>query len=645
MIPPKTIDEIRAVAKIDEVIGDYVNLKKRGVNLLGLCPFHNEKTPSFTVSPAKNLYKCFGCGRGGDTINFLMEHDHFTYPEALTFLAQRYNIKIEEVEKDDEQLKAEQTKQSLLLINEYAQKYFHEQLLSSEEGRAIGLSYFKHRGLIESTIHTFSLGYSHKNPHSFTAEAEKKGYNLDSLKSLGLVSQSGSDFFRERVIFPFHNISGKVIGFGGRILNDNPRAPKYLNSPESNLYNKRKTLYGLYQAKTEIRRHNECYLVEGYTDVLSLHQNGIKNVVASSGTSLTNEQVSLIKRFADQVLVLYDGDQAGQNAAVKGLDIFLENNLDVRLVVLPENADPDSYIREVGATAFGEFVKENTKDFILLLANNIQKETANDPINKSIQVRDLVVSIAKISDQIKRAIYVKQVAAILDLPEQSLIKEVNKAIGENINKRKKENFRNRESDSSTESEHHNRYIKEDHSQGIGIKIDTEEYQERDIVRVLLSSGAALYDAEEGTTIAEYVLSNLGEFAQSFRNEYYQEIVLEFLDNLLKGQILGPDHFTSHINSHVKKIAIDLLTDRYSYANWSDKGVELQTQKPIGENFIKDSYQAVMRYKLLKIKERIHQLKEVLEDQDAEKSDALILAYQKLIAERQTLAGQLNTVIV
>lgn len=643
MIPPETIDEIRSAAKIEDVIEEYVNLKKRGANLLGLCPFHNEKTPSFTVSPAKNLFKCFGCGKGGDAINFLMEHEHFTYPEALSHLAKKYNIKIEEVEKDDEQILADQNKQSLLLINEFAQTFFHDQLFHSEEGRAVGLSYFKHRGLIESTIRTFNLGYAPKNPHAFGDEAKRKSYNNDALKTLGLVSQSGSDFFRERVIFPFHNISGKVIGFGGRILNDNPRAPKYLNSPESTIYNKRKTLYGLHQAKTEIRKQNQCYLVEGYTDVLSLWQNGIKNVVASSGTSLTNEQVTLIKRFADQVIVLYDGDQAGQNAAIKGLDIFLENSLDVRLVMLPDNADPDSYIREVGAAQFTDYVKNNAHDFIMYLAQDIQVHTADDPINKSIRVKELVSSVAKISDQIKRSIYIKQCSSILNLPESSLLKEVNKSINTTINQKKKERYKS--GTVQTEETYYNQSIREDHSQGVGIKIDTEEYQERDIVRVMLSSGHKLYDESEEITIIEYILSNLGEFLESFNNPYYQAIVSEYLDALQRDELLTAQYFTSHEDENIRKIAVDLLADPYNYANWAEKGVELQTQKPIEENYIKDSYQAVMRYKLLKVRERIHELKKVLENNNSEKDEALLLAYQRLIAERQVLAAHLNTVIV
>lgn len=649
MIPQDTVQEILAVTHVEEIIDEYVNLKRRGVNLIGLCPFHNEKTPSFTVSPAKNLYKCFGCGKGGNAVNFLMDHDHLSYPEALRYLAKRYNIKIEEEVKDESQIQEEQQRQSLLLINEYAQEFFKDQLLNTDEGRAIGLSYFKHRGLLESTIKTFQLGYSPKGRTTFTDLANAKGYNIDSLKQLGLVSQSGYDFYRERVIFPFHAMSGKVIGFGGRILADKAKAPKYLNSPESKLYNKRKTLYGLYQAKSEIRKLSQCILVEGYTDVLSLHQNGIKNVVASSGTSLTIEQVQLIKRFASNAIVLYDGDQAGQNAALRGLDIFLEQDLNVKVVVLPQDADPDSYIRQVGADAFSAYIEENAKDFILRLARSIQDTYEHDPINKSIQVKDLVTTIAKIRDQIKRSLYVKECADILGLPESSLIKEVNRGIKQEINKKEKERLRQKPNQQrytpDSEGEYYNKEIQEDHSQGIHLKVDHEQYQERDLIRVLMTSGDQIQDEEEQTTIAEYIITNIADLVDSFKNDLYKGIVLEYNDSFESGQLLNQTHFTNHENEEIRMLAVNLLSDKNTYANWEERGVQLQTQKPIEENFVKDSYQAVMRFKLLKIKERIVEFQKVFEQQGEEKSLVFITAYQKLLAERQALALELNTVIV
>ena len=648
MIPEDTIQEILSVARIEDVIDEYVNLKKRGVNLLGLCPFHNEKTPSFTVSPAKNLYKCFGCGKGGNSVNFLMEHDHLSYPDALKSLAKRYNIHIEEEQKSDLQILEDNKKESFLLINEFAQEFFKTQLFNTDEGRAIGLSYFKHRGLLESTIKTFDLGYSPKDRTSFTELAESKGYNIDSLKTLGLVSQSGLDFYRERVIFPFHSISGKVIGFGGRILTDNVKAPKYLNSPESEIYNKRKTLYGIFQAKTEIRKLNQCILVEGYTDVLSLFQNGIKNVVASSGTSLTQEQVQLIKRFADHAIVLYDGDQAGQNAALRGLDIFLVHDLNVKIVVLPENADPDSFIREVGSEAFVGYIEKNASDFILRLAQNIQTNTAHDPVNKSIQVKELVTSLAKISDQIKRSLYVKECADILNLSEGSLIKEVNRGIKGNISQREKDRLRrnsNIVNPDQNVGEYYNNNIPIDHSQGLNLKIDNEKYQERDIVRILISSGSKIYDEEEQISIVEYVINNLGDLINDFENELYKNVVKEYQETINKGKILDQNHFINHQNDSIRILTIDLLSDPNSYANWAEKGVELQTQKPIEDNHVKDSYQAVMRFKLLKIKDRIAQLQKVFTDSNENKDIVLITAYQKLIEERQNLAEKLNTVII
>ena len=435
MIARNTVEEIISTAKVEEVINDYVNLKRRGANLLGLCPFHNEKTPSFTVSPAKNLYKCFGCGKGGGAVNFLMEHENFTYPEALRYLAKKYNIRIEEEEQSDEAIEEQKHKDSLLIINEMAAEYFQQQLHFSGEGRSVGLSYFKHRGLNEQTMKTFQLGYAQSESRHFLKYATDKGYKKDLLTELGLISQKEYDFFRERVIFPFHNLSGKVIGFGGRILKDNIKAPKYLNSPETKIYNKRQTLYGLYQARNEIRKVDRCILVEGYTDVLSLHQSDIKNVVASSGTSLTEEQVRLIKRFTANVSVIYDGDVAGQKAALRGLNIFLKYGMNVTVVILPEGEDPDSYVQQLGSSKFLDFLKENGKDFILMLANQIHQDYANDPVNKSIQIRELVQSLSLIGDQIKRSLYVKECANILQIEERTLFKEINKNIRSEISKR------------------------------------------------------------------------------------------------------------------------------------------------------------------------------------------------------------------
>ncbi len=641
MIPPQTIDQIKSTVKIEEVIDEYVNLKRRGVNMIGLCPFHNEKTPSFTVSPSKNLYKCFGCGKGGDAVNFIMEHEHLSYPEALRHLAQRYGIEIEEVKKDDSQIREKQERQSLMLINDYAKDFFIDQLFNTDEGRSIGLSYFKHRGLIESTINTFELGYSPRGRTYFKDKALKAGYSEEKLKTLGLISQSGYDFYRERVIFPFHNLSGKVIGFGGRILSDKIKTAKYLNSPESEIYNKRKTLYGLFQSKTDIRRQDQCVLVEGYTDVLSLYQNGVKNVVASSGTSLTQEQVRLIKRFTLNVLVIYDGDQAGQNAALRGMDIFLENNLNAKVVVLPDNADPDSYIREVGAQAFKDFIEENSQDFILRIANNIQRTLSHDPVNKSIQIKELVKSIAKIGDQLKRSLYIKECTDILDLTEASLIKEVNRAVKGEINSKMKYQERPQYDDVN----YANRQVSEEPTQTVGVKIDNEQYQERDIVRALLHHAEKICPTEEDISGVDYAFSLLGEHYDHFINETYRNILSEYAKALENGQILSSQHFTSHRDESVRRLSVDLLSDPNSYANWSDRGVELQTQKPIDENHEKDIYQAVMRYFLRFYKNQDKIWRERIISCSEEDRIVYLTAYKKFKDEVREHAVKLNAVLL
>ncbi len=642
MIKRSTIDEIMSVAKVDEVINDYVNLKRRGANLIGLCPFHNEKTPSFTVSPAKNLYKCFGCGKGGGAVNFLMEHENFTYPEALRYLAQKYNIRIEEEVRSDEALEEQKHNESLLIISEMAAEYFQEQLHFSAEGRSIGLSYFKHRGLNEQTMKTFGLGYGYRDPNQFKNYALGKGYNEDLLKEVGLLSSKGLDFFRERVIFPFHNLSGKVIGFGGRIIKDNVKAPKYLNSPESPIYNKRKTLYGLYQARTSIRKSDQCILVEGYTDVLALHQSDITNVVASSGTSLTEQQARLIKRFTSNVLVIFDGDLAGEKAAIRGLNIFLEQGINVSLVLLPAGQDPDSQVNELGKSAFTEFIESHKADFILYQAHKIDTEYKMDPVNKSVHIKELSKSLSLIRDQIKRSVYVKECAGILDIDERTLFREINKNIRKDVSKKK-----SRETSYVPVRE---KFVDfdpgEDHSQGIQQIVDPTEYQERDIVRVLITSGNKWYDEDKKLNIATYILNNLEGITDYFKDEL-TKIILQEYSKILNDQIeVQSSYWTEHSNEQVRTFAVDVLSEKYTYAEWSKKGLELQTQKPVEENHVKDSYQAILRFKLKKIVERIEELKRIFSDNTDESKDViLITAYQKLLKERQQLAEELKVTVM
>ena len=367
MIPKETINQIMDAARIEEVVSDYVSMKKRGSNFLGLCPFHNEKTPSFNVSPAKGIYKCFGCGRAGNAVGFVMEHEHLTYREALKLLGKRYNIEVEETKRTDEEIVQDNHRESLYIVNTYAQNYFHDYLLNQPEGQNIGLSYFKERGLGAEVIDSFKLGFCPTAGNEFTTAAKDASYNESILKELGLTTERNNDFFRGRVLFTIHSISGKVLGFGGRTLSADKKVPKYLNSPESDIYNKSKVLYGMFQARQAISRIDECYLVEGYMDVISLHQAGIQHVVASSGTSLTHDQVRLIKRYTKNLTILFDGDSAGIKAALRGLDVSLEEGLNVKVMLLPKGQDPDTWVQEVGADSFIDQVNKEKKDLIHLI--------------------------------------------------------------------------------------------------------------------------------------------------------------------------------------------------------------------------------------------------------------------------------------
>src|SRR5579859_1032135 len=443
MISQQTIQQILSRIDIIEIVGGFVKLKKRGTNYLGLCPFHNEKTPSFTVSPAKEIYKCFGCGRSGNTISFLMEHEKYSYAEALRWLAARYNVEVEEKELSPEARQQQQVAESLYIINSFAQKFFSDTLFNTEEGQDIGLSYLKERGFNPEIIRKFQLGYSPDQRDAFARAATAAQYNPEYLQKAGLVvlrEEKLIDNYRGRIIFPVHNQTGKVIGFGARIIRSNDRAPKYINTPENEIYVKSKILYGSYQARQAIDKADECLLVEGYTDVISLHQAGIENVVASGGTSLTIDQLRLIKKYTNHLTIIYDGDSAGVKAALRGLDMALEESLDVKLVLIPDKEDPDSYVRKVGASAFREFVAANKKDFILFQLEVALKDAAGDSNKKAgvvTQVAETISRINKAEDFTKQQDYIRQCAELLRIEEAGLHALVNKFIRERVAKQEK----------------------------------------------------------------------------------------------------------------------------------------------------------------------------------------------------------------
>ncbi len=659
MISQKTVQEIIETAKIEEVVGDFVSLKRAGVNLKGLCPFHNEKTPSFVVSPSKNLCKCFGCGKGGDPIQFIREHENMSYPEALRFLANKYGIKVEETETSEEQRQERQLADSLYIVNEFALKHFQEQLLETDYGKSIGLGYFKERGFRQEIIKKFGLGFTPNTRQDFKTKALNAGYKEEHLSKLGLVSKAGNDFFRNRVMFTIHSLTGKVVGFAGRILVKGTKAPKYLNSPESEIYNKSKTLYGAYFAKTAIRKNDECIMVEGYTDVLSLHQAGIEHVVASSGTSLTEGQIRLIKRYTPNMKFIYDGDAAGIKAALRGLDLVLEQDMNVKVVLLPEGEDPDSYLKKVGTTVFKEYIDKEAKDFILFKTQLLLEEAAGDPIKKANLIKDIVESIAKIPDPIKRSVFVKECSTVMDVEEQILVNEVNKIFNRNIQKKRLQK--------SAKINQSLQALAED-VQGIEVPFPTEEefstktivskpsrsgneFQEKDIIRLLLEFGEELMDKEEALTVAHYILANVEEVVEDFENPVYKKIALECYELLGQEKAVARQHFIQHQDEEIKQTTLNLLSSPYEYSpNWEKiHDQPLQTQKKPEDNFINDTLSSVNRFKLKSIiklcAQNQERIKEAFSEGDEIKGFQLMKVQQVLNEKRKIMAEQLGGTVV
>ena len=508
MIPQETIQQIVSRIDIIEIVNSFVKLKKRGTNYIGLCPFHNEKSPSFTVSPSKEIYKCFGCGRSGNAITFLMEHEKYSYVEALKWLAAKYNVEIEETEASPEYKQQQQEADSLFIINKFAQQFFSDTLFNSEEGLNIGMSYLKERGFSEETIIKFELGYNPEARDNFAKAAIEKQFNKDLLQKAGLVVQRDNglqDNYRGRIIFPIHNQSGKVAGFGARLIRKNDKAPKYINTPENEIYVKSKILYGAWFARQAIDKNDECLLVEGYTDVISLHQAGIENVVASGGTSLTPDQLRLIKKYTPNLTILYDGDAAGVKAALRGLDLALEEGLNVQLALLPDQEDPDSYVNKHGASAFTTFIKKNKKDFILFQLEFSLSEAGDDTNKKAQIVNRIAESISKINkaeDFTKQQDYIRKTAEILKIDEGGLHNLVNKFLREKFSKEEKKIFQ--QENVLQEPGNRTPEIIDENSDATGLVKD-EIYHERSLTRCLLEFG--LKEWEEGKTVADYLLND------------------------------------------------------------------------------------------------------------------------------------------
>lgn len=596
MIPKSTVDDIMAAAQIDEVVGDFVTLKKRGANLMGLCPFHGEKTPSFVVSPNKGIYKCFGCGRAGNSVGFIMEHEKMEYVDALKFLARKYNIEIvEERNQTPEAIASANERESLYIALEYASKEFEKNLWEDEEGKSVGKTYFYERGFRDETIKKFGLGYSKKEWGSFTDTATKIGYNLDILQKAGLtkVSEGGRafDMFRERVIFPFHNLSGRVIAFGGRQLVKDDKSPKYLNSPETEVYKKSEILYGIYFAKNSIRQNDKCYLVEGYTDVITLSQAGIENVAASSGTSLTEGQVKQIYRFTKNVCIIYDGDTAGIKAALRGIDIILAGGLNVKIVLLPEGEDPDTYCKKLGGTAFQTYLNENEKDFILYKSELLLGEAKNDPVKKSNAIRDIVESISKIPDSITRSTFVQECADMFGVGTELLMAELNKVRRKTEVKDPEEQKLLNELEAINQEPFGEEELKP--------QLNIGEEQEKGVARVLVQYGHLPY-RDTVLNVAEHVLRQVESDGFEFENELYKEIFSE-----IKKAIDDPtdpiseDIFLHNQNQAIVALAADFLTEKYKVSpHWEEKFEIFITE--IKDNYPNDVDSVLLHLKLKKL---------------------------------------------
>ena len=566
MINRDTIEEVKNRIDIVDVISDFITLRKSGQNYKALSPFSSEKTPSFYVVPNKGIFKDFSSGKGGDAFTFVMEHEKMTYVEAIRYLAKKYGVEIQEEKVSDEFQAQQSERESLYILMNFAKEFYKDKLIHSEEGQSIGLSYFRERGFTDRTIQKFELGYAMDGWEHFSKEAIQKGYNKELLEKTGLVVKrddgSSYDRFRGRVIFPVHSLPGKVIAFGARMLGKDKNQPKYINSPETDIYHKSNVLYGLYQAKNAIRQFDNCYLVEGYTDVISMHQADVENVVASSGTALTEEQIKLIRRFTENVTVLFDGDAAGIKAALRGIDMILHGGLNVRVLLFPDNEDPDSFSRKVGTTEFQKYLKENTKDFVSFKADLFAKEAAGDPIKKAASIKEIVTSISLIPDPVKRSVYIQETSQLLKIAEPVLLTELNKIL---IQERKKQ-----DKDKSTRAQ-------EEMPMESGpvaeveapVRIDAQarvQFQEKECIRLLLNYSDVKLEDE---ALSVFLLNELNDV--QFVDANYKKIFDDFLQAAENNQHIDSKFFIENGTTEIRQIVASLITVKREVSpHWADK---------------------------------------------------------------------------
>jgi DNA primase len=658
MISKATIDTVYETARVEEVIGDFVQLKRAGSNFKGLSPFSDERSPSFMVSPVKQIWKDFSSGKGGNAVAFLMEHEHFTYPEAIRYLAKKYNIEIEETEQTDEEKANTDIKESMYLVSEFAKTYFHNTLLHSEEGKAIGLSYFKERGFTNETISKFGLGYSPETWDAFTKEALGKGYKLEFLESTGLTIPKDDrpfDRFKGRVMFPIQSMSGRILGFGGRILTNDKKAAKYLNSPESEIYHKSKVLYGIFQAKQSIAKLNNCYLVEGYTDVIQFNQAGIENVVASSGTALTPDQIRLINRLTKNITVLFDGDAAGLRASIRGIDLILEEGMNVKVCAFPDGEDPDSFAKKTSYDDLVAYLENNAKDFIQFKASLLMKDAQNDPIKKADLIRDMVQSISKIPDRIQREIYIQECSRIMDISEQVLVSTlaqlVQKDIAEVGKKQKQEQkaFEIVKNEAPVPTE----------------KIDILYRLERKIIEILLLYGNKTEEFEdvllktnsEGEIdqvvekkeykVYQRIYLSLQEDEVELANPLFKAIFNDLMNYYLQNENFGIENYLKHLPAEFAQEVTDILMEdeRVTLHNWDGQNIFVKQKTETVSQHTSEIIISMREYLINKLILDLMSEFPEQSDTDQEELKVLINDYNKLKVNLTGTIGRIRSTYI
>jgi len=653
LISKSTIDKVFDISRVEEVIGDYVQLKKSGSNFKGLSPFTEERSPSFMVSPVKQIWKDFSSGKGGNVVAFLMEHEHYTYPEAIKHLAKRYNIEVEETEQSSEEKEKASERESMYLVNEFAKSFFIKQMLHTDEGKSVGLSYFKNRGFTSETMEKFDLGYSPDEWQAFTDAALEKGYRLEFLEKTGLSIVKGEkrfDRFKGRVMFPIHSMSGRILGFGGRILTNDKKQAKYLNSPESDVYHKSKVLYGLYQAKQAIAKADNCYLVEGYTDVIQFNQTGIENVVASSGTALTPEQIRLINRLTNNITVLFDGDAAGLRASVRGIDLILEQGMNVKVCLFPDGEDPDSFAKSNSKEELETYLNSNAQDFIRFKASLLLEDAENDPVKKAEVVRDIVNSISKIPDQITQEIYIQSCSNLLEVSEDVLFS----TLAQILAKEKKESQRQPRQNSLE-------IVKEKKNEPVVSKVDQQYVLERNIIQLLLKYGGKTavfvdvdfdfddFDKDKHTEVKrEYVVFEkifieLQEDEVEFSNPLFKELYALIIEIYTKERALKIDTFINHLKPDLSQEVTSIImeNEKNQLHDWKRQEIFVIDKSEVDPREVMET---ILNLRRFLIRKKVQDLSEIIRDQKDEVDRELMIETMEYNGLEVLISNKLNRVL-